>query len=89
MGSDPAGDDEAAWRASGEARRVLKRAEWASEPAGRASHGAGWPQSQLVGLRASWEGLGASCEGLRASWNGLGEKKERKITERFQYMVIP
>ena len=29
---------EAAWRAFGEARRVLKRAECASEPAGRASN---------------------------------------------------
>ena len=30
---------EAVWRASEEARRVLKRARWASEPAGRASDG--------------------------------------------------
>ena len=29
--------EEAAWWASGEAGRVLKRAGWASEPAGRAS----------------------------------------------------
>ena len=32
---------EAAWRSSGEARRVLKRDGWASEPAGKASDGAG------------------------------------------------
>ena len=32
----------------------------------------GGPQSQLVGLGASWEGLGASWEGLKASGEGLG-----------------
>ena len=41
---------EATWRASGEVRRVLKRARWALEPAGRALDGAGGPQSQVVGL---------------------------------------
>ena len=64
----------------------------------------GGPQSQLVGLiaswdvlRAIWEGLEASWEGLGASWEGLGASKDvggrkrekKRITEHFQYVVTP
>ena len=41
---------------AGEARKVLKRAGWASEPAGRASDGAGWASEPAVGPRGQLGG---------------------------------
>ena len=78
---------------SGEARRVLKRAGWVSEPAWRASDGSGrsskpaggarsqlgGTQSQLEGLITSWEGLRSSWEGLIAAWVGLGAGLRKPI----------
>ena len=63
---------EAAWRAPGEARRVMKRAGGGSQSQ------LGGPQMELGGTQSQLVGLGASLEGLRGG-GGTGKKKISSI----------